>query len=242
MRAELKAFIINAQKTRQFSPNSIKTYYYDLKLLMHYLVAHKIYAWFDVTHFVLVEYLAELKKQSYKRNTLQHKSVCFQAFFEYLQKREAVSSNPAKRLIPGKQGRTKQSILTLAMIKKMIKTAQRIPKTGWRDALLIELLYSTKLRVEDLKGLTVEQIMNKEAQVMCHGGQMSKVVFSECAICCVKEYQNIQLKRGVKGKRIFNITERQMNNILKNVSSLAAMKIPATPLNLKNSYLVHHNN
>lgn len=239
MRSDISSFLRDLDLGRNFSTNTIKSYGYDLTSLLVFLASKGLTSWASITRENLLDYFAALKKVKAKPATLQRKAVAFNSFFEYLINNNSLSANPARDLAPGRQGLRLPHVLTIAQVNALISAAARDPKIGMRDSAIIETLYSSGLRVSELVQLKVGQLEGESLRVRGKGNKDREVYIGKPAYLAIIKYLGSLPANRKKSDRIFAISSRSAQRILRRASSLSGLEPPATPHTLRHSYATH---
>lgn len=239
MKNNLDRFIKHLDIACGFSANTVKAYGYDLNSLLAFLSEKKATAWSAVTRDLLLNYFSTLKRAKIAPASLQRKAVCFNTFFEYLINNNSLSSNPARDLVPGRQGRSLPHVLTQQQVNHLIETASRTPKTGLRDAAIIETLYSSGIRVSELAGLKVGQLEGESLRIRGKGNKDREVYIGKPAYLAILKYLGSLPKNKQKSDRIFALGVRSVQRIFEQASAIAGLDPAATPHTLRHSYATH---
>ena len=132
----------------------------------------------DITPAVLEDYLAHLH-QTYKPKSVKRKIASLKALFHYLEYKEIIERNPFAKL----QIKFREPIILpktiplytveqfLAVIYKQRREAQTAyqKKTALRDAAVIELLFSTGMRISELCTLGIGDVNLYDGTVLIYG-------------------------------------------------------------------------
>ncbi len=141
--------------------------------------------------------------------------------------------------------------LTIDQIEKLVLAPDTSHNIGLRDRAILEVLFSTGLRVAELAGLNKEQIKIKpdtedlELSIKGKGGRVRVIYFSKRAIKALGEYLKT---RNDDDKALFvnfrkansptsrRLTTRSIERILEKYSKIAGLPIDATPHTIRHTY------
>lgn len=125
--------------------------------------------------------------------TQSYHLIALRGFLSYLSKRDIVTLSPEKIELP-KVSRKQVTFLHYDEIERLIEHIPVSNETGMRDRALIELLFSSGLRVSELVNLNRDHINTKRREFMVRGkGQKDRPVFiSESAARHVENYLEIR--------------------------------------------------
>lgn len=127
-----------------------------------------------------------------KKNTQNYHLIALRAFLKYLAKRD-VKSMAAEKIELAKQGSRQVSFLELDELKRFLLAPEKDPTiVGTRDKAILELLFSTGLRVSEIANLRIDAINLKleEFTVLGKGSKHRVVFLSEAARRAIKAYQD----------------------------------------------------
>lgn len=132
----------------------------------------------EITPTVLEDYIADLHR-TYKPKTVKRKIASLKALFHYLEYREVIERNPFSKLqIKFREPMILPKTIPLRTVEQFLsaiyaqrrhaKTAYR-KKTALRDAAVIELLFSTGMRISELCSLRVEDVNLDDRTILIYG-------------------------------------------------------------------------
>ncbi len=138
--------------------------------------------------------LAGREEDSLKKSTQNYHLIALRAFLKFLAKRDIASLSPEKIELAKQDGRH-VSFLEADELKRMLAIAAKDRSiVGLRDRAILELLFSTGLRVSELANLQIEQVNLKQDEFTVKGkGSKHRVVFlSDDAKTALKAYLTIR--------------------------------------------------
>ncbi|MEW6103758.1 MAG: site-specific tyrosine recombinase XerD [bacterium] len=152
---ELDKFIDYLLLERGFSKNTISAYRNDINQFILSLKKTKIK---DINIKILFNYLLDLKKNNLSSSSILRKIASIRAFFKFLLQEGIIQSNPASFLKSQKREIKLPNFLTYEDIEKLLSSPDITNNLGIRDKALLELLYSTGMRVSEITKLKMEQL------------------------------------------------------------------------------------
>jgi len=196
--------------------------------------------WSDLARSQVLDYFESLRKHdNFKPATLQRKAAALRLFLDYLVTQGVLSTNPAKGLQVAKFQRSLPKVLTLQEVDKLLKMASQSPNTGLRDVAIIELLYSSGVRISELLSLTVDQIDGDFLRVTGKGGKPREVFIGEFARVAVYKYLASCNPPKSNADPIFDITRSWAFKLLARYSHLGGISPAASPHTLRHSFATH---
>jgi integrase/recombinase XerC len=187
-----------------------------------------------------------------KRATVQRRLFAIKAFFKY---RETVagSANPALTMRSPKSERRLPSILSEDQIQRLLRSLQsyEIEPAGLRDRAVIEVLYSSGLRVSELTGLDWRDVDSDVGMLMVRAGKGDKdriVPIGEPALEALLKWRKAMPGNAMPGTpdgpvftnlRGGRLTSRAVEMILQARLKEAGVSAHATPHGLRHSFATH---
>lgn len=188
-------------------------------------------------------------KLNLKKATQNYYLIALRGLLSYLTDKDILSL-PADKLKLSKQKKEKSvHFLNLAQVKSLLDSPDTSEPIGLRDRAILEVLFSTGLRVAELGALNREQIKITpnskflEITVVGKGSHPRPIYFSERALHWLKKYLDkredmdpalfINYKEGASERRL---TVRSVENIVKKYVKMAGLPIMTTPHTLRHSY------
>ncbi len=128
-----------------------------------------------------------LFKKGLSSKSINRKLASLSVFFEFLKQKGVVEKNPVKLVDKPKQKKSLPKFLEVDEIVSLLESIK-----DKRDRALLELLYSTGLRVSELVSLNVEDVDfdNLRVKVRRKGGKVMYVPFSQRVVQYLVEYLN----------------------------------------------------
>lgn len=199
----INQFIEYLSLERNYTQNTISAYKNDMKKLMKYNHNNLL----EITSEDLQMYLKSLS--NLKSNTLAHKISTFKSFYNFLERKKLVDKNPAISVIRPKQQTKLPTFLT---IEEAIKLLDIEVNTSYdaRNKAILELLYSSGLRISELINLEMANIDLESCLIRVMGkGRKERIIpLGDYAIDALKIY--IEKYRSILNKK--NSTYIFLNN------------------------------
>ena len=184
----LLSFLDFLSAERNASINTISAYRRDIEEFFIYVSTKGCKA--ELTPRDVRKWLAALTKKGLKRTTISRKLSSVRAFFKYLFRMGMIESNPAEPISFPIRSRSLPRNLTVAQAEDIL---EKTPATGLkfaRDRAMMELLYSTGIRVSELTGLNLDSISLSPEMIKVRGkGRKERVIpFGQHAKDAIKNY------------------------------------------------------
>ncbi|MDR3128594.1 MAG: tyrosine recombinase XerC [Bifidobacteriaceae bacterium] len=155
----LNQYLNYLKNNKNYSPNTLKAYKIDLSELINYLENQGLTNLQNVKLIHLRSFFYKVGQNHNQNSTIARKVASCKSFWQYCYKKQIISSNPALRLHSPKIAKTLPTILTIEQMEKYIDFTYQIwqdekdNKFLYRNYLIVEVLYSTGLRVSELINL-----------------------------------------------------------------------------------------
>jgi site-specific recombinase XerD len=195
--------------------------------------------------------LTDEKGALLKKNTQNYHLIALRAFLKYLAKRDVKTLSPEKVEL-GKMPDRQVAFLEGDDLGRLLEAPFKYaddPATALRDKAILELLFSTGLRVSELCGLKKENVNLKRDEFTVRGkGSKLRVVFlSETARDALKKYLEsrvdispfmfVRHDRAVaKNADLAALTPRSVQRLVDRYSRAAGITQNITPHTLRHSY------
>lgn len=183
-----------------------------------------------------------------KKSTQNYYLIALRSLLGYFTEKDILSLPAEKIKLP--KGRVEKTVnfLSLEQIQRLLDAPSPISLLGLRDKAMLEVLFSTGLRVSELVALNREQLHIKhdtgdlEIGVIGKGGHPRTVYFSERAIDWLRQYlakrtdTEKALFIGYKGRKPNRLTVRSMERIVKKYAILSGMPITTSCHTMRHSF------
>jgi integrase/recombinase XerC len=168
----LSAFDDHVRLERHLSPNTASAYASDLAALAEFLHRGET-SLLEVGYPQLRRWLAHLTTRGYARSSLSRKAASVRTFYSWAHRRGLTTTNPAALLARPAPASRLPSVLKPAEVARLAESPPADDPIGARDRAIIELLYSSGLRVAELCALDVGDVdlEARQVRVMGKGGK-----------------------------------------------------------------------
>lgn len=221
LKDSLLSFLDFLSAERNASINTISAYQRDIEEFLLFVSAEGSME--ELTPRLVRKWLAALVRKGLKRTTISRKLSSVRAFFKYLFRMGLADSNPAEPISFPIKSRSLPRNLTIAQATDIL---EKTPTAGFkflRDRAIMELLYSTGIRVSELTGLDLVHVNLSPEMIKVRGkGRKERVIpFGRHAKDAIENY--LSERHGLL-KRL-DKTDKQALFINKNGSRLSQRSI-----------------
>jgi integrase/recombinase XerC len=196
-------------------------------------------------------YLYHLMKRDLKRSTIRLRFAALRSLYKYLVLRRGLAKSPVAEVQMPKPERGLPVVLSVKQMGELLDMPLKseAPTKGppwlkYRDAAILELFYSSGLRISELLGLDVRDIDFIDELVKVRGkGRKERIVpVGGAAMRAIRKYReeaavsNGPLFRSVRGTRI---TQQAVDLMLKKYLKLSGIPFGVSPHKLRHSFATH---
>lgn len=248
--SEVDRFIEFMSTEKNSSPRTLENYTLAIRLFREWL-GDRFTTWRDLTADHFRAYLFQLLKAELKRSTIRLRFAAFRSFYKYLVHRRGYPKSPVAEVELPKADKPLPVVLTLAQIEELLALPLKLPlekqAPEWmplRDSAILELFYSTGLRLAELAALDVEQIdtMNECVKVMGKGSKERIVPIGSYALTAMQKYQSAaEIHQGplFLSKLQKRLSTRSIGNVLNKYLQHSSIGFKVTPHKFRHSFATH---
>jgi integrase/recombinase XerD len=250
--AAISSFLTHVQVEKGLATNTVSAYRRDLAKFADFAKKRKLVL-AAVNRDDVVDFLASLYRQKLESKTVARHLVTLRNFFRHAQVQELISEDPTAHLESPKIRRSLPGYLRLDEVEKLLELPDQSTPLGLRDRAMLEVLYSTGLRVSELTSLRVMDLDTKVGCVRCIGkGDKERIVpVGRKALAIVEKYLRdgrtalIRTSRGSPGPYLFvnrrggRISRVGVWKIFSSYGRKAGLRVPLTPHMLRHSFATH---
>jgi integrase/recombinase XerC len=206
-RAEISDFLTYLDKQRGQSPNTIKAYGRDLEAFTDFCDRHYggAWTWTTVDRLGMRGFLGELQRRGLAKRSAARALSAVRSLYRYLQENHGVPSNIARAARVPKLDKRLPTYMdkeqTGALFAWAEARAEGDDFAATRDLAILELFYSTGIRLSELSGMNLEDLdlLSDQAKVRGKGRKERIVPVGSRAVLALRRYLN--LRETVVGRR-----------------------------------------
>ena len=230
----IESFMLTLEKERNFSLHTIKAYKNDLNRFNYFLnntLSRKKLA--KINRNDIRKFLAEEYDNGYSSKTVARRLATIKSYFKYLVKTELIQENISIHINSPKVPKKLPNFVDKNLIDRLMKTPSLDTHIGIRDRAVLELFYSTGMRLSELVNMNIGdfEINKKLIRVIGKGNKERMIPYGRNAESAIKNYlkiRNLSLKPAFANKPLFvnssekriskRTIQRRMNNYIKLVA------------------------
>jgi integrase/recombinase XerC len=181
---QVAEFLLHLEKERDVSPHTLKAYKRDLADFVEFLTGYYgqgDWSWGGIDRLAIRGFLAHLTRRKLSKRTIARSLSAVRSFYSFMHRNEAVETNPARGVSSPKLERYLPGYLDRAQIELLFQSselkAQEGRFTDVRNNAILEIFYSTGIRLSELRGINRSDIDLLSQQVKVRGkGRKERII------------------------------------------------------------------
>jgi len=189
--SQIKSFLTYLKKEKYFSEHTLISYGTDLKELEDFLRKSKRKVNYkEVDKDDLRDFIISLTRKKRSFVTIGRKVSALRSFFKFLKRRNLLRRNPSSFLVTPKKGKKLPEKLSVEQMRGILERPHKENLRARRDSAILELFYSTGIRLSELAGLDLSSIdyHGETIRVLGKGKRERIIPVGKKAISAVSEY------------------------------------------------------
>jgi site-specific recombinase XerD len=250
----VREFLEHTEIAKGRSLNTVRNYEHYLRRFLEFSKAKSPG---DITENLLREYRLWLnrqesgkveggRKETLKKRTQNYYMIALRAFLKYLASKGIASLSP-ERIDLAKVGERHLDLISFEELSRLLSAPDTSNLQGLRDRAMLELLFSTGLRVSELASLSRDlDIDASEFSIRGKGDKVRVVFISPEARMAIKEYLKkrqdmedamfVNIVRDPKKTSPSRLTPRSIERIVKHYATKAGISKKVTPHVIRHSF------
>jgi integrase/recombinase XerC len=252
MKDYISQFITYLKVERNYSQHTSDGYRRDLSDFATFLADDDglLPAVEEIDHLTIRSYLANLQERQLARSTVIRRLSSIRSFFKYLCRRGYLVADPTYTLSSPKAKRKLPEFLEISEVDALISAPDLSNIVGLRDRAILELLYTTGMRVSELLALDTPDIDRTNAIVKVRGkGKKERIIpIGGLAITALNDYleKRNELAKDNPTQAVF-LSERgnripdakSIRRRIDKYAQIAGIKKKISPHTLRHTFATH---
>ncbi len=249
MKRAVQHFINYLKVERNASSNTIRAYRQDLYAFAEHAGDPSPD---EISHQDIRQWLAHLRKKGLSFNSIGRKLAAIRSFFRFLVRQEVLSGNPAEGIRYPGTSKELPGYLSVDDAFSMIDSVKGTDFFSVRDKAILELLYSSGVRVNELAGLDMDTLHLHPEMIRVKGkGRKERVVpFGQKAREAIEKYlgprkQLLNMRGRPQESALFinrlgtRLSCRSIERMIEQRRIAAGVNSPVTPHTFRHSMATH---
>jgi len=243
----IRRFLQHLREERRFSPHTLLNYRRDLERLQAFCAAQDIGDWRDLTPVHLRAHISALHHKGLSGRSIQRALSAVRSFYRFLLRAKRVAHNPAVGVPAPKSPRRLPQTLTADEAVRLVTIVADGPRAA-RDRAMLELFYSSGLRLAELTALDLGDVdlAGGEVRVSGKGGKTRIVPVGRAAVQALRGWLGVRLAWVAPSEPAIFVTERgrrlsgrAVQLRLKHWAARQGLAQPVHPHILRHSFASH---
>jgi integrase/recombinase XerC len=196
-----KIFLKYLKVAKNMSDHTIKGYSLDFAIFSKFLLQggnqESSQEMGKIDKWVIRKYLAYLQEKKLKTKTIQRRISSLRSIFKYAMREKIISFNPMEEIDSPKKEKSLPNALSYEQVEKLFSQPDTTSYLGFRDRVMMELLYSSGLRLSELVFLDRKDIdiSNQSVNIFGKGKKQRLVPITKTAADWVRKYLEHPLRK-----------------------------------------------
>jgi integrase/recombinase XerC len=205
---EVAQYLEHLAKERDVAPNTVRAYRRDLDDFVTYLAGYygaSAWSWEGVDRLAMRGFMAQLTRRGLGKRSISRTLSAVRSFFRWMHRNEMVEANPARAVGSPRLEKHLPGYLDRAQIDLLFQAAEVKAWEGRfvdvRNLAIVELFYSTGMRLSELHGINRQDLDLVTQQVKVRGkGRKERIIpVGDHAVLALRNYEakRDELLRGI---------------------------------------------
>lgn len=249
MEKQTRTFLNYLQVEKNYSKYTILNYERDINDFVVFLKKEMINSFKEVDYKLLRLYLNWMFNKKYSSKTVSRNLSSLRTFFKYLLKIGIIKTNPMVLISNPKEEKKLPIYLNYKQIESILDIPDKNTVIGLRDACILELLYSTGIRVGELVNIQINDIdfSQNRIKILGKGNKERYVLFGKKCYDLINDYLDNSRSKLINGLTDYlflnqkgtNISVRTVEMIVDDIVRKSSIKFNVSPHTLRHTFATH---
>jgi integrase/recombinase XerD len=247
---KINDFVDYITRVKNHSSHTVESYKRDIVSFVSYIKSRGIDDVTGVTENDITFYTIKLNKLGKSPATISRNIATIRSYFNFLHNKNLISSNPSFNVTGPKVERKEPQILTEEEIVKLLVQPDLSTGLGFRDRAMMELLYSSGLKVTEIIALNRMDLNLDLGYIVSKNQKKASdriVKVTKTALGAVMDYishPEYSSTADVDGPLFLNaagerLTRQGLWKIIKRHSNDSGINVEVTPHTIRHSFVIH---
>jgi len=249
VQAHVQRFLLYLRAERNASPHTLRAYQHDLLNFVRFVDEKYPHLSLNRSHRLVVrDYLSHLQEKNNQRSTFLRATAILRAFYKYLLREELMTETPFVALPMPRREKRLPRYLSEDDVRRVLEAPLKVrEKHALRDSALMELLYASGLRIQELCQLQVQDLdlWGSAVRVLGKGARERVVPVGGAALNALRAYLQSRPDSSRRGAPLFvnpnnaRLSVRGARNIVYKWATQAAVKQKVSPHAFRHAFATH---
>jgi integrase/recombinase XerC len=243
----IDSYLNHLASQRGLSPVTITNYRRNLAEFVEQLKEKQINSWTELDSQTVRLLVKELNKKGIKARSIATKLSALRSFLSYLVQFEHLTHNPAKGVAAPKLDKPLPKNISVDEMFQLLDIDEDDPLSV-RDQCMMELMYSSGLRLSELVAINLSdlKLAAKEVMVTGKGSKQRLLPITESAVSAIKQWLKIRPDYCLAGEKALFVSKQKNRISVRNVQDRMekwglkqALPSHVNPHKLRHSFATH---
>ena len=244
----LSEFLKYIDLEKNYSNYTLINYKDDLSFYLDFLNKENIDV-LDSDYKVIRNYLSYMYNKKYSSKTISRHISSLRSFYKYMLKENYIVKNPMTLISNPKQESKLPHFLYYNELETILNIPDKSTPLGQRDSVILELLYSTGIRVSELVNIKLKDInlSTRKIRILGKGNKERIVLYGEYLKNLLDIYLNDGREKLVKNNQEYlvlnkngsGLTTRGVRVIIDNILKKGEIDFHISPHVLRHTFATH---
>ncbi len=248
MQKLLNSFIDYLKYEKHYSENTVIAYEKNISQFIEFLNCEENCNIDKVDYTLMRRYLNYLYTLKYSSKSICRHISSLRSFFKFLVNEGIIKNNPMILITNPKVEKKLPKFINYEDIEKILNTPDLNTDLGIRDALILELLYVTGIRVSELVNIKIKDIdkYQQTIKILGKGSKERIVLYGSRCDDLLKKYFNVRsnfIKNSIDylilSKTGKQINVREIRNIINRISNSCGIDMKISPHTFRHTFATH---
>ena len=249
MKAYINEFEAYLKEVKRSSNNTLESYLRDVSQFSSYCDTLKLRSVSSIKQAHVVDYIETMQRAGKSNATTTRCVASLRCYFQFLKERDLISINPVNGIKQTKAEKKLPEILTSNEVSVLLAQPDTTELKGCRDKAMLELLYSTGIKVSEIINISIHDINLQIGILHLKNGKTERVIpmyheavkalsnyCSNVIEMVVTDHTTNELFTNMNGQPL---TRQGLWKIIKYYADKANIKKDITPYTIRHSFAAH---
>lgn len=235
------------REVKEASEHTIRNYSIDLRAFAAFLERKNLCALESIDRKTIRSFLAEISKRHANRKTVVRKLSTLRSFFRYAAQQKLLCKNPMEQIDSPKIDSKIPTYLTYPQVESFLALPDSSSIFGCRDRAIMELFYSSGLRVSELASLDIQDVdfENFSIKIWGKGKRQRLIPITKTAAKWILTYLHRPERSAIDQKALFlnkhgrRLTTRSIDRHFEKYLAQSGLEGHVTPHTIRHAIATH---